>query len=413
MTLTMSAQAPLPPGDPLQLLELEQADRRYLLKAADVYGPIFKALSDSHLCVCIVGLPLARRFLREHGDAVRPVTLDLAALFPQGFMRQMRGSVHRSYRGALVNAIGKGELADPDALAALVRDALAAYAAVQASHRRPARAYVAALSELATSILLSVFFGASPGSGLHRQLCEGFSALGPFGLAWSVGRRQHDAFAQLRTTLLDKHSDQRDCIMRRLEADGQLDEVLLGNLIYMVEMGRFDIAGYLRWLSWHAAQNPAVIDEIAAEQGPLPERCRARSEAFALETLRMDQSERLLRKVERDICFEGFHIPETATVRLCLWESHKSASEFDAPFRFDHTRFLDDPPSPDQFSPFGLDQHHCPFAAFAVAVGASFVRALACGYRLGVIADGPAVRGPYHWEPAPRFGVELTPRVQA
>ena len=42
-------------------------------------------------------------------------------------------------------------------------------------------------------------------------------------------------------------------------------------------------------------------------------------------------------------------------------------------------------------------------------MGAIFVRALALGYKVKALTEGPPVRGGYHWEPAPRFAVELKP----
>ncbi len=411
MNRTNTQQPPLPPGDLDQLLELEQADRSYLLRAKEVYGPIFKALSGSHLCVCVVDLELGRQFLQEHGEALRPVTLELESLFPLGFMRQMRGAVHQKYRGILVKAIRScGPARDSDLYSTLVAGHLQSYTENQDTHRRPSRAYVATLTGMVTSMLIHVFFGARPGTPFHEELIQGFNALGPFGLSWTIGPKQAAAFARLRSTLLEHQWNPGEGLTGKIvDADG-LDKTMLGNLIYMVEMGRFDMAGYFRWLTWHGAHNPDYLEAIGRDPAATVDSNPSMAQAFALETLRMDQSERLLRKVEQDIVFQGFHIPETSTVRICLWEAHKSSQAFSDPLAFDPDRFLSDAPSGEAFSPFGLDRHRCPLSEVAIKLACAFITTLAKQYRLELTADGPAVRGPYHWEPATRFAVRLLSR---
>ena len=77
----------------------------------------------------------------------------------------------------------------------------------------------------------------------------------------------------------------------------------------------------------------------------------AAAEAFTLETLRMDQSERLMRNVGRDIRFEGWLIPAGSLVRVCMWEAHKDPDAFPRPFVFDPSRFLNDVSAGERFSP--------------------------------------------------------------
>jgi len=131
------------------------------------------------------------------------------------------------------------------------------------------------------------------------------------------------------------------------------------------------------------------------------------TEAFVLETLRMDQSERLMRDVRREFVFDGWLVPRGSLVRVCMWEAHKEQQSFPQPFVFDPARFLGDGLAADRFSPFGLDHHHCPLAGPSVEIAMAFLLALARSY----VVDGrhfePAVRGPYHWEPSTRFEVTL------
>jgi cytochrome P450 len=124
--------------------------------------------------------------------------------------------------------------------------------------------------------------------------------------------------------------------------------------------------------------------------------------------LRMNQSERLMRHVEQDISFDGVFIPRGWRVRVCLWEAHKDPTAFADPFVFDADRFLPMGPSPDEYSPFGLDRHQCPFASLSLDLASRFVACLARDFEITPENIGPPVRGGYHWEPAIGFGVRLT-----
>ena len=136
---------------------------------------------------------------------------------------------------------------------------------------------------------------------------------------------------------------------------------------------------------------------------------RTVAEAFALEQLRSDQSERLTRIAERDIVFDGYLIPAGSYVRVCLWESHNEPATFAEPDRFHPDRFLGAMPPNDQFAPFGVDHHQCPFGGATIRLATAFLRVLATEFELTLLNDGPAVRGPYHWEPSRRLAVNVCP----
>jgi cytochrome P450 len=372
--------------------------------------------------VCVVGLALGRRLLREHGAALRPVTLKLEPLFPKGFLRQMQGEDHRRYRKALLRAIrGEDLTANHRALDAIAADALARYAATPRSDEDSAADFIRTLNAVASGMLIQTFFGAQFGSPPFERVLAGYHKLGPYGLVWNLGPAQHAAFAEIRDYLLAEFggaaaarpAGSESSILGQLVREGALDATLLGNLIYMVEMGRYDTYSLFRWLAKYAADHPALLDAIAREESadaPPPGR-RSLAEAFVIETLRTDQSERLTRVAQRDLVFEGLLIPKYATVRICLWEPHHDAAVFPDPFRFDPTRFLAaKDPGADEFAPFGLDAHQCPFGDLAIGLGVIFLRALARSHVPISVGDGLPVKGLYHWEPASRFGVKLQPR---
>ena len=413
----MFARGKLPPGALDGLDVLEKSERTILLKQAALHGPIFRATAYDQFWVILIGLGLGRRFLREHAGHLQPVTVQVDSLVPGGFMRQMRGEPHRKYRRALIRALAPEDVTGRAGdLERLVSESLRQYAATEAEHRGSSVAYIAALTTIATGMLVQVFFGAAPGSPQYERLLRGYHELGPYGMVWNIGERQRKAFAELRACLREHAAagpaaGQPGSILERMHAEGVLDDTLLGNLIYMVEMGRYDTRALFRWMSRYAATNPELTVGIAREAAAA-EAASPLAEAFVLETLRMDQSERLLRRVERDLVFEGHFIPKGSMVRVCLWESHKSEEAFPEAFRFHPERFLNREFGSDQFAPFGLDHHQCPLGNVAMKTGLMFLRTLAREYTVAPLQDGDAVRGAYHWEPATGFSVWLQPRAQ-
>src|SRR6185369_7851073 len=121
--------------------------------------------------------------------------------------------------------------------------------------------------------LIRIFFGAAPGDAAYDRLMNGYGKLGPYGLVWNIGARQLEAFTEIRDLLTAQFAGGREgwpegaeqSILGRLHADGPVDATMLGNLIYMVEMGRYDTYSLFRWLTKFAAENPEMMDRIAQE----------------------------------------------------------------------------------------------------------------------------------------------------
>jgi cytochrome P450 len=347
---------------------------------------------------------------------------DLEPMVPGGALRRMEGEIHRNYRRALLSGIQFDELFSKDhELHEIVSGKLAGYASAQGQVESPAQSYIDVLNDIATASLIKVFFGVGIGDSLFEELLRGYRKLGPFGLVWNIGNKQIKAFSHLRQAILDYLGNARESgqdrfhnsIAGRLAAENVLDDTLLGNLIYMVEMGRYDQAGLLRWLSRYAASHPDYLDRLSGESWKQAIGPNSFSNAFVLETLRNDKSERLTRITEHDLLFDGYLIPRNTYVRLCLWESHHDAETFDQPFEFKPDRFLHSSIGGERFAPFGLDHHLCPLAEITIRLGVIFLWQLARNYRMRGIGDGLPIRGPYHWEPALDFSVELHRRTDS
>lgn len=404
----------LPPGELVDIGALERGHRTLLIDSAARHGPIFKGLMERRLTVCVVGHALGRRLLKEHAGSLRPISIRLEMLFPHGFMRGMEGETHRTYRKALARGIAAldTESFTPQ-FESIVADALAAHAEGRQQPTSP-QAWADTLGQIANSALITLFFGPRPGQAAHARLLAAYHRLGPRGVIWNLTSQQVEAYQALAGDVAALGADAGG-LLAALQAQGTVDATLLGNLIYMVELGRYDLRGLLRWISRYAADDAEWLDGVATEAAmSVPDDGGSdAARAFVLEALRMDQSERLMRDVLDDIVLDGWLIPKGALVRVCMWEAHKEARHFLEPFTFDPVRFRLVDSEGENFSPFGLDQHHCPLSGPVVQIAVAFLRVLARDYVLHGLGAEPPVRGPYHWEPSPRFEITLEPRTGA
>ena len=406
----------LPPGKMSPPLDvLEYANRRSLIQRSEQLGPIFKGTAwGGALWIYVFGLQRGRTLLRQHANDLKPVTIDIGSLIPLGFIRQMEGESHRHYRAEMLRAVQAIDLEDASrSLSDAASRHLEDYANRKLSPAAAPQVFRNATTNIATDFLLRLIFGVELGDALHADLLAYYRMLGATGLVWNIQQRQKDAFGKIAEIMcdeiasLDCRRPRRACVLSRLVQQGQIDVTMLGNLIYIIEMGRHDIAGLLRWLTWFSARHAVWLERIASA------RTNALAEAFVQESLRLEQSERIVRAVKQDFVFEGFLFPRGAMVRVCVWEAHKSTAAFDQPFVFNPERFIVAAPNQDQYAPFGVDRHQCPFGGFTIRLGALFLKALAEHYDLSNAADEAAVRGQYHWEPAPSFFPILSPRAEA
>lgn len=395
----------LPPGEMMDIDVAERDNRQLLIDLAAEHGPVFKGRMEGVHTTFIVGLARGRRFLREHADHLQPYTLDISSIVPHGFIRQMRGAVHRLYRSQFTKALARSQTGALLAETPMLElEILERYARAEDFGAEP---YLACIGEMAARVLGRALFGSSH-AAFEYALYRKFLDLGPFGLVWNPGRAQHATCraieAQLRTGLADGLIDPRS-VLGAAAANGEVDDTLLGNFVYMVEMGRYDLRGMYRILSVYAAHHGERMVSIRRERATGVER---HARAFLEEEWRADQTERLVRRVLKDMRFEGWYLPAGSLARVCMWESHHDPNVFPQPMRFDPDRFLGASIDADRFSPFGLDRHQCPFAELVGLAGIRFLGALS-EFHLQSQGEETPIRGAYHWEPGHDFSLRLRP----
>ncbi|MEW9805005.1 cytochrome P450 [Mesorhizobium sp. ZMM04-5] len=345
--------------------------RALALKAAEE-GPILTCVWGEKVAICVTSLPVARRLLQERGEDLKSLSIDIASVVPKGMLRTMEGLDHKTYRTRFAKAISASGSSDQ------TNDVQAIIAEALASSRLDDEPTGGAYDELAIRLLLRTFLGVPLHSDHHRHLETHFKAMAPNGFAWTVGPIQKSAFEAIRGRLVGLVSNKAgevlsDSVLGCFIHDASIDPVTIGNLIYMVEMGRHYLALFFYRIAKFMSTNWTMLRRI--DESRKSDIGVTVAEAVVLETLRFEQSERLMRAAKRDFIFDGFLFPRGAVVRICLWEAHRDGVNFEGPFSFEPDRFLEATYTPDQFSPFGLGHHRCPAAVPVLQYGSLFVEA--------------------------------------
>lgn len=402
----------LPPGSLGLRAVAKYGNDRFYFDRFRKYGPICTVLWSRKLTVCIQGFERGRRLLSAHTAALQPRAIEIEAFVPNGFMRRMRGDVHATYRRAFLDAL-RFDVPEPD-VRRVIRTELDALAARQAVAPATAEQLAAALDRIALRSLLIVCFGLEPGSELFERLESEFAGL----KAWVYPRSadQLASFDALRATAMTvarrDHGLAPKSVIGRLAAGPYsplTDETALGNLIYMVDTGRYDMRGLFRWVLKYLGDNPDVVADLRAGRTP-DGAVTPLAEACVLETLRLDQAEGLGRDVTDDFVFEGFLIPRGSALRVSLRESHRNAETFPSPDEYRPCRFATGRFSADDYAPFGIGEHRCIAATVVIKVSTWLVEEIVSRFDWRVAADGPRVRGRYHWEPSPSFALHVRTR---
>lgn len=411
---------PLPPGSLApRCLRAATTDDRYYMRQFRLHGPIFKLLWGSgRVKICVEGFARGRHLLGQHRTALRlENTQSIERIVPAEYLRSMSPTIHPHYRHVFLEAF-RGDLVatSEDLLRGTMKQGLADVARPPAAAPAPPQRLYEALNTIATRALLRTLLGVDPATPTAAALETLYRRLGPRGHVERAGALHEVVFGEirdivgdLRRSIATASATVGDSVLRRLQESWPtaVDETVIGNLIYMVERGRHDLRDLLRWIVKYLSDHPATVTalrgDLARSAG-----ASALAEACVLETLRLDQSEHLNRRVIRSFEFEGFHFPKDAWVSILTRETHRNAHAFPDPDAFRPERFIARRPAADEYSPFGLGEHQCIASALTVRVCALFIEELVRGYTWTVASDGPRCFG-LHWEPSPRFAIELVP----
>lgn len=389
-------------------------DPTYYAEQAARHGPVFKFRHFVYPAVGIVGLERAADFLRTQADSLFVPPAPFNGLVPGGFVRYLEAGHHRDVAAVLRAALSPGVVeACRPALAAEARSAVERLASGTAGGIDP----LPVMDRMVLHDMMRAFYGISPGPLLDRL--EAQYRIADYRHLARVGRNRASAavFEIVREAhgLADGSTCERPSFLSelaRLHPDLLTDDEVMGNFVYTLQTARLDVDGLLMWLLKKGGEHPDWLARLAEEAVQSPDAVRrpdGLADRIVRETLRLDQSEFLLRRAKGPIRWEGYDIPAGWFVRVCVQESHRSHEAFEDPERFDPDRFLR-PPDRTRYSPFGVYRRLCPGEHLSRAIGMQLLVELASGYDLEVVEDGSPEFSGFHWRPSPRFRVRLVPR---
>ena len=416
-----------PPGSLGIGASLDAVDNRdYYREQAARHGPIFKMSQFGRPVLCVVGLSRGRQLLQDHKAALAGASLPYNRFVRNGMLRYMTREFHQVegplFRRAFSNvALGANERSVRDAcqraLASLGHPPLA-----EAGHDIRPLVRVWTIESLATA-----FFGFRPDDPRVRVLNQAIAAM-------NIDRSGGSAWRMAMQTAISSATDVMKEGGRELLARGDATSVLgvmvaeapdsvenegrLQNLFFMYRLAVGDLAGALTWVAWQLSTHTEWQARVAAAgrtdgspRGAQPSDLATR---VVLETLRLEQSEFLYRRVVKPIDFEGFHIPAGWILRICIQESHRDAETFADPATFNPDRFLGQAYAKSEYATFGLDEHACIGASMVLFFGRILAEEMCAAYIVRTTTESPFERGTrhrHHWRPGREWRVALEPRT--
>lgn len=388
---------------------------QYYMKQAALHGQVFKFRHMIEPAVAIVGLERISDFMKSNDGSLLIPPAPFDAIIPGGFVRYMTGAEHQRMSSALRPAFTQAviESREPD-LARMTRAALAKLAASGDRKIDP----LPAVDRLVHDEMMLCFLGLD--EGVERERITGLYADADYRSLARIGTRRaraaiREIIAELRVVAAASPDPNSSFLaaLAHSQPEAIESDAVMGNFAYALHTGRLDVSGMMAWLlamlgengCWVANLRDAMLrgDADALHIGGLADR-------MVRETLRLHQSEFLLRRTAQQIEWEGFRIPKGWHVRLCIAESHRSPDAFDEPERFDPDRFLQSPGRA-RYSPFGLAPHLCPGEHLTRAMGRHLAAAVAAKYEMRVSGTDPWEFSGFHWRPNPAMRVTLTPAL--
>ncbi len=394
----------LPPGSLSFLAPGPWSDPDFYKKQADRFGPVFKFPHFTVPAVGIVGLERIADFLRSHNEALFVPPAPFNDIVPGGFVRFLAGAAHTEMAGFMRSALAPEVVEHYTTQMAIEAESALVAVAADAPLRE-------SLDRMVCNVMMLLFLGlgaTETGALLKLYHVADYRRLHRAGKA-QARRAVTEIIANMRRVALD-HG--RVSFLARLAADQPeaiaLDRVL-GNLAYALHSSRIDVTDLLVWLTAVAGTNPRWMKDLrAAMASGTPDALQpgGLADRMVRETLRLHQSEFLMRRTSTAIDWNGFRIPAGWQVRLCIAESHRLAEAFARPEQFDPDRFLSAPSRP-TCVPFGFTPHRCPGDHLTRAIGRHYLGSLAGTFDISAAAIEPWEFSGFHWRPHAKMNIVL------
>ena len=345
--LTFGSDKRLPPGS-LQLAPSGPwVDYLYYRKQADQYGPIFKMNHFVQPMICLTGIQMGTEFLKHHEDSTVTPPMPFNGYIPNGFMRYMAPAVHMEYRNTMKVIFSDSGFLEKraESLCRMIREVLFMMADV----RRPSIRFLICKT-WHFPFLPELFLGLSHQDLVFQRLQELYKTIDYRYALFSSKRKTENALSEIEDIFLKYALTQESYFRNFLEDNASgcpkhaQDKTLLRNFIFLLQTSWIDVSDLLTWALKLLSDNPHWTDtlrtDLHSEDAGNIQSAHQLANRIVLETLRLEQSEYLMRKALHDIHFEGFLIPKGWLVRIGIRESHRDAKIFANPHDFNPDRFL-------------------------------------------------------------------------
>jgi cytochrome P450 len=383
-------------------------DPEYFRKNAHRWGSIFKFRHLSRPAVAIVGLDSISDFLQSQSENLSSPPAPFNAIIEGGFVRYLSGGQHLDAAVVLRSAMSRQVIADR--AAEVIPDVRATLDAVAADPRGVPRE----IDRLMLHVMLHCFLGLD--GGPERDRIAGLYAVADYrSLARTGKRNARRALGGIIEAMrrLSERKDQPSSFLAelaRVHPHALSSDGMMANFAYALHTARVDTAGLVVWVLALAGENPCWITRLRGEcaQNPDAGETGGLADRIVRESLRLRQSEFIIRRAMKDVEFGGYTIPEGWHVRLCVAESHRSSLAFADADRFDPDRFLKTP-ARQRYAPFGFAPHLCPGEHLTRWIGRMLLVELARSFEIRSRDVEPWEFGGFHWRPNSRMTVALTP----
>ena len=386
---------------------------RYHRERAEIDGPVFACSNGTRPVVFVTDLELGARTLADHRDELATVALPYDELIPGHFIRFMAPQDHQRYRRLLAAAFQPSTIAALEPmLAGETRSWLASLSADSLRAVPPGVEPETALRPLVLRTWYRVTFGFSPDDDEWRTIERCHDVVDS---RHTVSGRpaDHAAIAELEELVVGhlRHVEPGPSafdVLRERDPAAADDSTLVRNLIVLAWTSSADTTGLLVWLLKRLTDDHVWLERLREALGTPGAADLA--DRIVDETLRLGQSEVLIREVTAPVMIGEHEVPPGWHLRIGLREAHRDADLFDDPDRFDPDRFARGRFGRLEFAPFGLDHHQCVGEALVRTTARQFVLALADGYRCAGRDDGPdQVSSWRHWHPNAAWRLVIDP----
>ncbi len=407
----------LPPGSLGFGVSLDAiTDRRFYRKQAERFGPVFKMSQFGRPVACIVGFDRARRVLVDQSAHLSAATLPYNRLIPKGSLRYMARADHRDVAPVFRAAFAGIDFAVcEEEIRAAFRNRL--HHLSQCSLSRPNVGVYARedFNRLLLLALARVLFGLETNRDEIDRIAEQVPKLELGCGGGPLWRKRVESGIEgigsvLKTRLVAGDPPAAGSALAVFLASEPTffeDPILLKNFVLIFRIALGDLTGLFDWIFKLLSDDREWVYRMRSPDAESTDLARR----IVMETLRMEQSEYLYRKVVRPLKVDDFVIPAGWLLRVCVQESHRRNDVFENADTFDPDRFARSDYSWKEYSPFGLDSHACMGVPITHFAGRIFVEELT-RYDWTVVQDGPLERGNrhrYHWRPASSLRATLRP----